>query len=133
LSVTDNAGDAVLLYVSASNERQKCGNKTGPKLRTKHETLKHHNVDVTLSIVVLFHRLPGYTFTFTSYFKSDITLKKQTKHPLQIIFYSRHTKIHMLENMKRHVSAQRRSKCNTKFILFKPTHALFLKHIHIHV
>jgi hypothetical protein len=29
LSVADNAGDAVFLYVSASSERQECGNKTG--------------------------------------------------------------------------------------------------------
>ena len=57
MSVADNAGDAVLLYVSASNERQECGNETGPKQRTKHETLKHHNVYVSLCTAVLFHRL----------------------------------------------------------------------------
>jgi hypothetical protein len=44
LFVADDAGDAVLLHVSASSERQECGNKTGLKKRTKHEILKHHNV-----------------------------------------------------------------------------------------
>jgi len=39
LSASDNARDAVFLHVFASSERQECGNKTGPKQRTKHETL----------------------------------------------------------------------------------------------
>jgi len=38
LSVADNAGDAVLLHVSDSSERQECGNKTGIKKRTEHES-----------------------------------------------------------------------------------------------
>jgi len=64
---------------------------------------------------------------------SEYHLKKTNKNSPQIILYSRHTKIHMLENMKPSVSKWRRSKYHTKFILFKPTHALFLKHIHIHI
>jgi len=44
LSVADNAGDAVLLHVSASSETQECGNKSGLKKRTKHEILKQHDV-----------------------------------------------------------------------------------------
>jgi hypothetical protein len=44
LSVADNAGDAVLLYVSAASERQECRNKSGPKKGTKHEFLKLQDV-----------------------------------------------------------------------------------------
>jgi len=43
LSVADNAGDAVLLHVSASSERQECGNKSELKKTTKRETLKQHD------------------------------------------------------------------------------------------
>jgi hypothetical protein len=35
LSVADNAGDAVLLHVSASNERQESRNETGLKKKEK--------------------------------------------------------------------------------------------------
>jgi hypothetical protein len=38
LCVADNAGDAVLLHVSASSERQECGNETGAM---KKETPNH--------------------------------------------------------------------------------------------
>jgi hypothetical protein len=45
LSVADNAGDAVLLHVSASSERQEFGNKIGlKKRRTKHHILQHIDV-----------------------------------------------------------------------------------------
>jgi hypothetical protein len=37
MSVADNAGNAVLLHVSASSERQEWGNKTGLK-KTKNIT-----------------------------------------------------------------------------------------------
>jgi hypothetical protein len=41
LSVADNEGDAVLLHVSASNERQECENKLGlKKQRAKHQVIK---------------------------------------------------------------------------------------------
>ena len=59
MSASDNAGDAVLLHVFASSERQECGNKTVLKNRTKYQTLKHHDVCVSLCIVVLFHRVSG--------------------------------------------------------------------------
>jgi hypothetical protein len=35
LSVADNAGDAVLLHVSTSSERQECRNKTGTVKKKK--------------------------------------------------------------------------------------------------
>jgi len=79
LSVADNAWDAVFFHVFASSERQECGNKTGPKQRTKHETLKHHDVYVSLCIAVLFHKVSGYTFTFTSYFMSEYHIKTTNK------------------------------------------------------
>jgi len=81
LSVTDNAGDAVLLHVSASSERQKCGNKSGLKKITKHDILKHHDVYVSFFVVVLFHRVSGYTFTVTSYFTSEYHIKTTNKTP----------------------------------------------------
>jgi len=81
LSVADNAGDAVLLHVSASNERQECGEKTGLKKRTKREILKHHNVCVSFCIVVLFHSITGYTFIFTSCFMSECHIKTTNKSP----------------------------------------------------
>jgi len=71
LSVADNAGDVVLLHVSASSERQECGNKSWLKKRTKHEILKHHEVYASFFVVILFQRLSGYTFTVTSYFTSE--------------------------------------------------------------
>jgi hypothetical protein len=41
LSVADNEGDAVLLHVSASNERQECEKKPGlKKKRTKSQVIK---------------------------------------------------------------------------------------------
>jgi len=43
LYVADNAGDAVILHVSASSEGQECGKETKLKKRTKHEILKHHD------------------------------------------------------------------------------------------
>jgi hypothetical protein len=46
LSVADNARDVVLLHVSATSERQECGNKTELKKTKKHEILKHHDVYV---------------------------------------------------------------------------------------
>jgi len=46
LSVADNAGDAVLLHVSAASERQEFGNKTGLKERTKHQFIKHSDIHV---------------------------------------------------------------------------------------
>jgi hypothetical protein len=97
LSIADNARDAVLLHVFASGERQECKNKTGLKKNTKFEILKHHDVYVSFCIVVLFHRVSGYTFTITSYFKSDHHIKTKTKHLPQIILYSRHSKMQMLE------------------------------------
>jgi len=84
LSVTDNAGDAVFLHVFASNERQECRNKTGLKKRRKHEILKQHDVCVSIRIVVLFHRLSGHTFTFTSYFCATNTLKETQKTFLKL-------------------------------------------------
>ena len=63
----------------------------------KHEILKHHDVYVSFWIVVLFHRVSGYTFTFTSYFMSDYHIKTKTKYLPQIILYPRHTKMCMLE------------------------------------
>jgi len=38
LCVAGNARDAVLLHVSAPSERQECGNTSGIKKRTKHES-----------------------------------------------------------------------------------------------
>jgi hypothetical protein len=46
LSVADNAGDAVLLHVSAASEGQEFGNQTGLKNRTKHQIIKHSDVHV---------------------------------------------------------------------------------------
>jgi hypothetical protein len=94
LSIADNARDAVLLHVSPSNERQECENKTGLKKNTKFEILKHHDVYVSFCTVVLFHRVPGYTFTSRRILSLIITLK--IKLP-QIILYPRHTKMDMLE------------------------------------
>jgi hypothetical protein len=85
LSVADNARDAVFLHVSASSEKQERRNETEIKKRTKHEILKHHDVYVSLCIVVLFHSVSGYTFTFTSYFMSDYHIKTKTKQLSQII------------------------------------------------
>ena len=79
MSAADNARDAVLLHVFASSERQECGNKTGLKTRTNHEILKHYDVNVSLCIVVLFHTVSGYTFTFTSYFMSEYHIKTTNK------------------------------------------------------
>jgi len=80
LSASDNAGDPVLLHVFASSERKEFGNETRLKKRTKHQTLKHHDVYVSLCIVVLFHRVSGYTFTFTSYFMSEYYIKTTSKN-----------------------------------------------------
>jgi hypothetical protein len=45
LSVADNARDAVLLHVSASNERQEWRNETGAMTNiTEHHFLTHSNV-----------------------------------------------------------------------------------------
>ena len=42
MSVTDNAGDAVLLHVSASSERQEWNNEVGAmKNKTEQHTLAH--------------------------------------------------------------------------------------------
>jgi hypothetical protein len=103
LSVADNARDAVFPHVSASSERQECGNKTGLKTRTKHENLKHHDVYVSVGIVVLFHRVSGYTFTITSYFMSDKHINTKTKQ-LQIVLSTRHSKMHKLKKKKPYVS-----------------------------
>jgi hypothetical protein len=46
LSVADNAGDAVLLHVSASSERQEFGNKSGLKKGTKYEIYKKLYIDM---------------------------------------------------------------------------------------
>jgi hypothetical protein len=86
LSVADNAGDAVFLHISASSERQEWGNKTRLKKRTKHEILKHHDVYASFFVVVLFHRLSGYTLTVTSYFTSEYHIK--TKHKTSYSNYS---------------------------------------------
>jgi hypothetical protein len=56
LPVSDNARDVVLLHVSASSERQECGNKTELKKTKIHEKLKHHDVYVSFFLVGLFHR-----------------------------------------------------------------------------
>jgi hypothetical protein len=40
LSVADNEGDAVILHVPASSERQGCGNKTWLKKKRKKANLK---------------------------------------------------------------------------------------------
>jgi hypothetical protein len=85
LSVADNARDAVFLHVSASSEKQERRNETELKKRTKHEIVKHHDVYVSLCIVVLFHSVSGYTFTFTSCFISDNHIITKTKHLPQII------------------------------------------------
>jgi hypothetical protein len=99
LSAADNARDAVLLHVFASSERQECGNKGGLKKRTNHENLKHSEVYVSSCIVVLFHTVSGYTFTFISYIMSEYHIKTKTKHLPQIILYSRHNKMRMSEKL----------------------------------
>jgi len=48
-------------------------------MRTNHEILKHYDVCVSLCIVVLFHTVSGYTFTFTSNFMSDYHIKTTNK------------------------------------------------------
>jgi hypothetical protein len=70
LSVADNAGDAVLLHVSASSERQECGNKIGLKKTKKHQILKRSHIYVAYFLVVLVHTVSRYTFTLTSYVMS---------------------------------------------------------------
>ena len=102
MSVADNAGDAVFFHVSASSERQECGNKTEIKKATKREILKQHDVYVSVCLivlfrVVLFHTVSGHIYIFTSNYLPNITLKQQTKHLPQIILYTRHTKMHTLE------------------------------------
>ena len=79
MSVADNAGDAVLLHVPASSERQECGKKTELKEKRKREILKHHDVNVSFCFVVLFHRLSGYTFTFTLGVMSEYHIKTTNK------------------------------------------------------
>jgi len=81
LSVADNAGDAVLLHVSAPSERQEWGNKSGLKKRTKHEISKHHDVCGSFCIVVLFHKVSWYTFIFTSCFMSENHIKTTNETP----------------------------------------------------
>jgi hypothetical protein len=46
LDVADNAGDAVLLHVSASSERQECEHETG-RMRKKKPKLQHGETPVT--------------------------------------------------------------------------------------
>jgi len=105
LSVTDNAGNAVFLHVSASSERQECGNKSELKKGTKRDILKHHDVYVSVCLVVLFHvvlfhTVSGHIYTFTSYYLSEYHIKTTNKTPPQIILYTRHTKRHTLEKWK---------------------------------
>ena len=101
LSVADNAGDDVLLHVSAPSERKECGNKSGIKKRTKYEILKLEDFYVSFCIVVLFHTVSGYTFILPSCLCPKNTLKEQSKHLPKIICYSRHTKMHILKkNLK---------------------------------
>jgi len=78
LSVADNAGDAVFLLVSASNERPECGIKAELKKGTKPEILKQQDVLVSFCIVVLFHRYSGHTFIFTRDLMSDCHTQKKT-------------------------------------------------------
>jgi len=91
LSVTDNAGDAVFLHVPASSERQECLNKTGLR-REQLEILKHLDVYISMCIVVLFHTVSGYTFTFTSYFISDYHIKTKQNTFLIYSLLSSHKK-----------------------------------------
>jgi hypothetical protein len=58
LSVADNARDAVLLHVSASNERQECRNKSGAMTkRAKHQILANSEVCVPIVLLVSFNRV----------------------------------------------------------------------------
>jgi len=43
LSVADNARDAVFVHVSASSERQECGNETGAITKTTEQTTLTHS------------------------------------------------------------------------------------------
>ena len=59
LSVADNARDAVLLHVSASNERQECRNEMGAmtNVRERHTLTHSHACDHSVLCFYSIHHL----------------------------------------------------------------------------
>jgi len=78
----------------------------------------HQDVYVSFCIVVLFYRVSGYTFTFTSYFMSDYhnKTKTKTKHFPQIILLHSSHKKGFVGKIKTYVSEWQNSKRHLKYL-----------------